>query len=162
MPWTCTDCGTVKTTSITKTGKERFPSHWERWDGDVLCYRCGQARWAARQERWRREADERARKREEERAERERRSQEARDPEVGPWSKGFWQRAFEEAQQERARRQRQAALRVLGLAESFTAEDLQNAYRRRAFRCHPDRGGTAASFREVTEARNLLLQTLLS
>jgi DnaJ-class molecular chaperone len=49
-------------------------------------------------------------------------------------------------------------LLVLGLERTATAEQVQAAYGKLAMKHHPDRGGSAEAFRNVTEARDLALQ----
>jgi hypothetical protein len=41
-----------------------------------------------------------------------------------------------------------------------TAESLQEAYRRRSLRCHPDRGGTYEAFLDVKRARDFIAELL--
>lgn len=48
------------------------------------------------------------------------------------------------------------AREVLGLQDSCTPEDVDDAYKRLAKKCHPDIGGTAYLFRLVSEARDVL------
>ncbi len=51
-----------------------------------------------------------------------------------------------------------APLEVLGIRAPCTVEDIKEAYRRRAFQVHPDRGGTPGEFRAVEDAYRLLLR----
>lgn len=53
--------------------------------------------------------------------------------------------------------ERAAALSLLGLSPGASQRAIDSAFRRAARRCHPDRGGDAAKFRELVGARNLLL-----
>lgn len=48
------------------------------------------------------------------------------------------------------------ALRVLGVDADASWTEIQNAYRRRAQRTHPDQGGSAADFAQVQEAYETL------
>ncbi len=48
------------------------------------------------------------------------------------------------------------AREVLGLQDSCTPEDVDEAYKRLVKKCHPDIGGTAYLFRLVSEARDVL------
>jgi curved DNA-binding protein CbpA len=45
---------------------------------------------------------------------------------------------------------------VLQIAPTATAEDVKAAYHRRALQCHPDRGGNAVAFEEVSAAYQVL------
>lgn len=45
---------------------------------------------------------------------------------------------------------------VLGLNGGWSLEDLKKAYRGLAFKCHPDRGGDAESFKRVKAAFDYL------
>lgn len=54
-------------------------------------------------------------------------------------------------------RARLKARAVLGVGLRADADEVRAAYRRLAARHHPDRGGSAALLRRVTEARDLLL-----
>jgi hypothetical protein len=49
------------------------------------------------------------------------------------------------------------AFAALGLAAGATESDIRRAYRKLAFRAHPDRGGDAARFIEITRARDRAL-----
>lgn len=49
------------------------------------------------------------------------------------------------------------ALRTLGLASYAEPDELQRAWRAKAYVTHPDRGGSAAAFREVQAAAEMLL-----
>lgn len=53
--------------------------------------------------------------------------------------------------------ERAAALFLLGLSPGASKRAIESAFRKAAQRCHPDRGGDAAKFRELVSARNLLL-----
>ena len=55
-----------------------------------------------------------------------------------------------------------AYLRILGLTEASTREDVKRAYRKRAKRYHPDAGGNVVQFRELVEARERVLDELAS
>ena len=45
---------------------------------------------------------------------------------------------------------------MLGLKPGFTAADLNCAYRKAAHRHHPDKGGDAEKFKEISAAYNFL------
>jgi len=51
---------------------------------------------------------------------------------------------------------REDARRLLGVALDATADDVDRAFRRRVRTAHPDRGGDAATFRRLVEARTTL------
>lgn len=46
--------------------------------------------------------------------------------------------------------------KILGISKTATAEDVKKAYRRLAHKYHPDKGGDASKFKEVTEAYQIL------
>lgn len=46
--------------------------------------------------------------------------------------------------------------KILGIARTATAEEIKAAYRRLSMEHHPDRGGDAEKFREITEAYQVL------
>ncbi|MDP4007040.1 MAG: molecular chaperone DnaJ [bacterium] len=46
--------------------------------------------------------------------------------------------------------------KILGVAKAASQEDIKKAYRRLAHKYHPDKGGDAATFREVSEAYQVL------
>jgi hypothetical protein len=45
---------------------------------------------------------------------------------------------------------------ILGANESTTARDLERLYKRRAARCHPDRGGSEEAMKSLNEAYSVL------
>ena len=47
---------------------------------------------------------------------------------------------------------------TLGLPITSTVDEIRKAYRTLAFRCHPDRGGTAEEFQKLQTAYNKLLE----
>ena len=49
--------------------------------------------------------------------------------------------------------------KILGVQESATIEDIKKAYRRLAHKYHPDKGGDATRFKEVSEAYQVLSDT---
>lgn len=51
---------------------------------------------------------------------------------------------------------REQALRLLGLSEGFTDDDLRKAYRKAAKSAHPDLGGDAQKFMLIKEAHEFL------
>ncbi|MBF0427319.1 MAG: DnaJ domain-containing protein [Magnetococcales bacterium] len=53
---------------------------------------------------------------------------------------------------------REAALATLGLSEGATTQEIKRRYRELAMKHHPDQGGSAAIFREIATAADLLLQ----
>ena len=55
----------------------------------------------------------------------------------------------------------EAAMGRLGLSAGFTTDDLKKAYRERAKKVHPDVGGTAESFQELTKDEELLARIAL-
>lgn len=52
------------------------------------------------------------------------------------------------------------AMRLLGVPEDFTPDDILAAFRRMAMQCHPDHGGTQEQFIELMKARDRLLTAL--
>ncbi|CEM38874.1 unnamed protein product [Vitrella brassicaformis CCMP3155] len=54
------------------------------------------------------------------------------------------------------------ALSVLGLGPSATLADIKAHYRERCLKCHPDKGGSAAAFRELYEAYEVACAHLIS
>jgi hypothetical protein len=52
------------------------------------------------------------------------------------------------------------AMRLLGVPDNFTREDILAAFRREVKKAHPDRGGTAEQFRELVTARDRLLASI--
>jgi curved DNA-binding protein CbpA len=56
-----------------------------------------------------------------------------------------------------SRGERASAWSLLGLPEGADVAAIKQAYRRKALVAHPDRGGDAATFREVTRAYEKLL-----
>merc|ERR1712125_3857 len=52
-----------------------------------------------------------------------------------------------------------AAYCVLGLAPKATPEQIRAAYKRKALEAHPDKGGSAARFRQVLKAFETLSET---
>ena len=52
------------------------------------------------------------------------------------------------------------AAEVLGVAVDASHEDVERAFLRKAREAHPDSGGSAAAFREATEARDTLLRVV--
>ena len=46
---------------------------------------------------------------------------------------------------------------ILGISKKATAKEIKQAYRRRALKAHPDKGGDAATFRELHDAYELLI-----
>ena len=65
--------------------------------------------------------------------------------------RGWWPVAHEDG------KPMSAYLRVLGLKPTCTRADVVRAYRKRALRYHPDRGGDAAKFRRLVEAKERVL-----
>lgn len=55
---------------------------------------------------------------------------------------------------------REAARRILGVGPGATSLDVETAFRRAARSAHPDRGGDAAVFRDLVQARDLLVSPL--
>ena len=53
---------------------------------------------------------------------------------------------------------RASAYSLLGLCPDATPRDVRRVYRRLALRHHPDRGGDAAKFREITDAFETITQ----
>jgi len=51
-----------------------------------------------------------------------------------------------------------ASLNVLGLKRSSSQEDIKKAFREKALKTHPDKGGDPADFRKVREAYECLIQ----
>ena len=51
-----------------------------------------------------------------------------------------------------------ASLNVLGLKRSSSQEDIKKAFREKALKTHPDKGGDPADFRKVREAYECLVQ----
>jgi len=49
--------------------------------------------------------------------------------------------------------------KILGVTKGATSEDIKKAYRRLAHKYHPDKGGSAAQFKEVSEAYQVLSDT---
>ena len=48
---------------------------------------------------------------------------------------------------------KEEAIKILGLPNIFTKDDLKKAYRRAAMKCHPDMvGGKKEDFQKVNEA----------
>lgn len=52
------------------------------------------------------------------------------------------------------------AIKLLGVPDDYTVEDITAAFRRKAKACHPDHGGTEAQFIELVKARDRLLAAL--
>ena len=52
------------------------------------------------------------------------------------------------------------AMALLGVPADYTRDDVLAAFRREAKKAHPDKGGTAAQFRRLVEARDRLLTAL--
>jgi hypothetical protein len=52
------------------------------------------------------------------------------------------------------------AMRLLGVPDNFTREDILAAFRREVKKAHPDAGGTAEQFRELVMARDRLLASI--
>jgi hypothetical protein len=52
------------------------------------------------------------------------------------------------------------AIKLLGVPADFSREDIITAFRRKAFQCHPDHGGTEAQFTELVKARDRLLASI--
>ena len=63
--------------------------------------------------------------------------------------KGFWQRLAVQSKYSEA-------ITVLELGDRVTWDEAQLAYRRKAQRAHPDRGGSAAEFAAIQEAYEVL------
>lgn len=55
-----------------------------------------------------------------------------------------------------------AALKLLSLSESFTADQLKRAYRQKALESHPDHSGDTGKFMQIKEAYDTLLDSLKS
>lgn len=54
--------------------------------------------------------------------------------------------------------QRDVARRLLGVAPGASEAEVERAFRRHARGSHPDHGGDPARFRELTDARRLLVR----
>jgi hypothetical protein len=52
------------------------------------------------------------------------------------------------------------AIKLLGVPADFSREDVIAAFRRKAFLCHPDHGGTEAQFTALVKARDRLLASI--
>jgi DnaJ domain len=52
---------------------------------------------------------------------------------------------------------RRHAREVLGLPPLHTVDDVERAYRQRAWTAHPDRGGSREQFEALTESRRILI-----
>jgi hypothetical protein len=50
-----------------------------------------------------------------------------------------------------------AAFQALELSESASVDEIKNAFKRLAYKYHPDRGGQAVKFRAIVEAKNQCL-----
>ena len=55
------------------------------------------------------------------------------------------------------RRSRSEALKVLGLEEGATQEQIRAAHRRLILQTHPDKGGTSYLAAKINEAKDVLL-----
>ena len=51
---------------------------------------------------------------------------------------------------------RQSALKLLGLSNAASDDDIKKAYRKLAMQHHPDRGGNEAKFKEIQQAYEFL------
>lgn len=49
---------------------------------------------------------------------------------------------------------------ILGIASDSSVSEIKSAYRRRSMTLHPDAGGSAKAFAELTEARDILLDPI--
>ena len=75
-------------------------------------------------------------------------------------SSNFHDNPFEDRASPRSRSptKDEASLNVLGLKRSSSQEDIKKAFREKALKTHPDKGGDPADFRKVREAYECLVQ----
>lgn len=75
-------------------------------------------------------------------------------------SSNFHDNPFEEREspREHSPAKDTASLNVLGLKRSSSQEDIKKAFREKALKTHPDKGGDPADFRKVREAYECLVQ----
>jgi len=127
---------------------------------------------------WRQQQEERERfTREQElaRQRRERKTQRQRERRQEQRQQDQWKEAEEERRQKEAEAARrkaeqqrreevklpqtlEEALAILHLTSTCTAEDIKRAYRKLAFKCHPDHGGSHAAMCSINAAYELALE----